>query len=86
MDLPSLTGSPSRVFVSVDETTGRATVSFFPTDIGTPIALDDDKGAERALALARAIAGKHPGCTVDGPHFHASKPGGPKPRWKRRTS
>lgn len=79
-----LTGVPLRVFVSVDETTGLSTISFAPPDAGEPFQFTDDPSGEQAMAEAQTIAGAHNGCTVDGPHFHASKPGGPKPRFRRR--
>ena len=32
-----LRGNPERIFISVDESTGTSTVSFFPADVGSPI-------------------------------------------------
>ncbi|MCB9564476.1 MAG: hypothetical protein H6709_17610 [Kofleriaceae bacterium] len=79
-----LTGVPLRIFVSVDETTGQSTVSFQPPDVGTPFQYEDDRGGDRAMTEARTIAEGYDGCTVEGPHFHASKPGGARPRYRRR--
>lgn len=76
-----LRGRPEKIFVSVDESTGKATVSFQPTDVGSPIQLEDDKKGEAAMKEAKSIADKYPGCTIHGPHFHAARPVG---RWKAR--
>jgi hypothetical protein len=80
----ALSGNPDRVFVSVDERTGRSTISFFPAGVGSPYLCgsEDPSGAE-AMAEARKIAAKYPGCVVDGPHFHSSREGGVK-RGRRR--
>lgn len=80
-EAPRLRGRPDRVFVSVDESTGKSTVSFHPADVGSPLQHDDDKQGTTAMAAARSIADKYPGCTVHGPHFHAARPVG---RWKSR--
>jgi hypothetical protein len=77
----SLRGRPDRVFVSVDESTGRSTISFQPPDVGSPIQHEDDKTGARAMSDAKTILEKYPGCTVHGPHFHAARPPG---RMKRR--
>jgi hypothetical protein len=78
-----LTGVPERIFVSVDESTGRSTLSFAPVGVGTPIAREEDPKGELALEDARAVIAMHPGCTIVGPHFHASAMGRPKPkRWR----
>jgi hypothetical protein len=71
-----LRGRPERVFVSVDESTGKSTVSFHPADVGTPMQGD------AAMKEARSIAEKFPGCTVHGPHFHTARPAG-KPMRRR---
>jgi hypothetical protein len=73
---PRLRGRPDRVFVSVDESTGRSTISFAPADVGSPIQQDDDRTGSRAMAEARSISERYPGCTVHGPHFHAARPPG----------
>ncbi len=78
---PRLRGRPERVFVSVDESTGKSTVSFHPSDVGSPVQHDDDKKGETAMEEARSIAERYPGCTVHGPHFHAARPVG---KWKVR--
>jgi hypothetical protein len=76
-----LRGRPERIFVSVDESTGRSTLSFQPTDIGAPVQHEDDHKGVRAMADAKAIIERYPGCTVHGPHFHAARPTGRmKPR------
>jgi hypothetical protein len=72
----SLRGRPDRVFVSVDESTGRSTISFHPADVGPPILVEDDKTGVRAMKDATTISEKYPGCTVHGPHFHAARPPG----------
>jgi hypothetical protein len=80
--LPPLRGAPERVFVSVDESTGRSTVSFAPPTVGDPVPRDGDPQGVAAVASARAIVAAYPGCTIVGPHFHASAQG--KPRLRRR--
>ena len=77
-----LQGRPERVFVSVDESTGRSTISFQPATVGGPVQHDDDKTGTIAMQEARSISEKFPGCTVHGPHFHTARP--PGARWKRR--
>lgn len=77
-----LNGTPQRIFISVDETTRRSTVSFLPPDVGKPFQFEDDAKGEQALERAREIASAHGGCTVEGPHFHASNPD--RPRRPRR--
>lgn len=69
--------------MSVDHASGRSTLSFAPPGVGAPIQYDGDASGERALTEARAIAAEHPGCTVEGPHFHRSNPDR-KPRFRRR--
>jgi hypothetical protein len=79
-----LNGTPDRVFVSVDERTGRSTISFLPATVGQPYQLEtEDRSGSEALAEAKRIAAKYPGCIVDGPHFHTSKEGGVR-RGRRR--
>jgi hypothetical protein len=80
-----LTGPPDRVFVSVDARTGRSTISFFPAEVGAPYQFDTDPNGATAMAEAKVIAAKYPGCTVDGPHFHTSKEGGAR-RPRRRPA
>jgi hypothetical protein len=76
-----LRGRPEKIFVSVDESTGKSTVSFQPADVGSPSQHDDDKKGEAAMQEAKSIADRYPGCTIHGPHFHAARPPG---RWKAR--
>jgi hypothetical protein len=71
---PSLRGKPEKIFISVDESSGRSTLSFMPPDVGTPIQYTDDKSGSAATKDAQAIAAKHPGCQISGPHFHAARP------------
>ncbi|MBX3159380.1 MAG: hypothetical protein KF773_25645 [Deltaproteobacteria bacterium] len=78
---PRLKGRPDKIFVSVDESSGRSTVSFAPADSGDPISFDDDRTGDRAMAGATTIAKRFPGSTVSGPHFHTARPpGARKPR------
>ena len=77
-----LHGRPQRIFVSVDESTGKSTISFQPSDVGSPVQHEDDKTGSTAMREARAISEQYPGCTVHGPHFHAARPAGSK--WRRR--
>jgi len=76
-----LDGAPERIFVSVDESTGRSTLSFAPAGVGAPITRDGDRLGEEALVHARSIAAVYPGCTIVGPHFHTAPT---KPRRMRR--
>ena len=71
---PALRGRPERIFVSVDESTGRSTISFAPNDVGSPVIREDDKTGQLAMKEARTISEKYPGCTIHGPHFHAARP------------
>jgi hypothetical protein len=82
--VPRLRGAPARIFVSVDESTGRSILSFAPADVGEPVAHADDGAGAAALATARAIAASYPGCTIVGPHFHASARGRPRPARRKR--
>jgi hypothetical protein len=76
-----LMGIPERIFVSVDERTGRSTLSYAPKEIGAPIVREGDHRGEQAMVAARAIAASYPGCAIAGPHFHASRPpGSSRPR------
>ncbi len=79
-----LQGRPERIFVSVDESTGKSTISFQPANVGSPVQVEDDKTGSSAMSQARSISEKYPGCTVHGPHFHAARP--PGGRWKRRRT
>ncbi len=71
-----LRGRPERVFVSVDESTGRSTLSFQPAGISEPVQHDDDRTGALAMRDAASISESYPGCTVHGPHFHAARPQG----------
>jgi hypothetical protein len=77
-----LKSRPDRIFVSVDESTGRSIISFAPSDAGDPIQYDDDKAGNRAMKDAKALSEKYPGSTVHGPHYHAARP--PKARVRPR--
>lgn len=81
----ALRGRPERVFVSVDESTGKSTLSFHPADVGGPVQLDDDKQGSTAMTEAKAIAATYPGCTVHGPHFHTARPAG-RMKMRRRPA
>jgi hypothetical protein len=82
---PRLHGRAERIFVSVDESTGRSTISFQPTGVGEPIQHEDDRTGALAMREAKAISGDHPGSTIHGPHFHGARPPGKK-RVMRRPS
>ena len=83
MDTLRLRGNPERIFISVDESTGKSTVSFFPAEVGSPFQHDGDKDGQRALKDAKAVVAKYPSCTIHGPHFHAARPA--KARIRRRA-
>ena len=73
---------PDRIFVSVDESTGRSIISFQPPDAGDPIVNEDDKAGSRAMKAAKTICDKYPGSTIHGPHFHAARPANARMRRK----
>jgi len=80
MESSRLRGSPDRIFISVDESTGKSTISFFPTDVGSPVQHDGDHDGQLALKDAKAIIAKYPSATIHGPHFHAARPAKARPR------
>lgn len=82
LDQPQITGRPDRIFVSVDASTGRSTISFAPPDAGSPFQRDGDADGAHAMRDAQAICARYPGSTVHGPHFHAAR--SPKARPRRR--
>lgn len=69
---------PDRIFVSVDEGTGRSAISFLPSEAGSPIVHEGDRTGSVAMSDAKEIANAYPGSTVHGPHFHAARPPGRK--------
>ena len=79
-DQPRVLGRPERIFVSVDASTGRSTISFAPADAGSPFQRDGDADGARAMRDAQAILAKYPGATIHGPHFHAAPTGRARPR------
>ena len=83
-EAPRLRGRPDRIFVSVDESTGRSTISFAPAEAGDPIQHEDDKSGARAMKDAQALCSRYPGATIHGPHFHAARP--PRARVRARRS
>src|SRR5271155_5322528 len=84
---PRLLGRAERIFISVDVSTGRSTISFQPADIGQPILHENDRTGALAMRDAKAISDDHPGCSIPGPHFHSARPPGrKKPSRKPPTS
>jgi len=71
-DQPRVLGRPERIFVSVDSSTGRSTISFAPADAGAPFQRDGDADGAHAMRDAQAIVARYPGATIHGPHFHAA--------------
>jgi hypothetical protein len=69
---------PERIFISVDESTGRSTISFAPPEAGSPVVHEGDTTGAVAMREATAISERYPGCTIHGPHFHAARPPGRK--------
>ena len=69
---PRMFGRPERIFVSVDSSTGRSTISFAPADAGTPFQREGDADGSHAMRDAQAIVACYPGATIHGPHFHAA--------------
>lgn len=70
----ALCARPDRIFISVDESTGRSTISFAPSDVGGPLLHEDDRTGAQAMRAAKAISDRYLGCTIHGPHFHAARP------------
>ena len=73
-----LNARPDRIFVSVDQSTGRSTISFAPPTAGNPILHEGDSTGALAMRDAKAIAESYPGSSIHGPHFHAARPPGRK--------
>jgi hypothetical protein len=69
---------PEKIFISVDQSTGRSTISFAPSDAGAPIQHEEDRTGAHAMKDAKTISDRHPGCTIHGPHFHDARPVGRK--------
>ncbi|MFT3696844.1 MAG: hypothetical protein QM831_27125 [Kofleriaceae bacterium] len=76
---------PDRIFISVDQSTGRSTLSFAPATVGAPIVHEGDHKGEHAMREAKTISQNNPGCSIHGPHFHTAPPPGKK-RMARRPS
>ena len=79
-DQPRVLGRPERIFVSVDASTGRSTISFAPADVGSPFQREGDADGARAMRDAQAILARYPGATIHGPHFHTAPTGRARPR------
>jgi hypothetical protein len=71
-DQPVIHSRPDRIFVSVDASTGKSTISFAPPETGTPFQRDADADGARAMRDAKAILARYPGATIHGPHFHTA--------------
>lgn len=69
---------PDKIFVSIDESTGRSTISFSPAEAGNPVIHEGDATGALAMRDAKAITETHQGSTISGPHFHAARPPGRK--------
>lgn len=69
---------PERIFISVDQSTGRSTISFAPPDAGDPILHEGDSTGAAAMRDAKAIVETYPGSSIHGPFFHAARPPGRK--------
>lgn len=83
MEALRIKSRPDRIFVSVDESTGKSTISFQPNDAGDAIQHDDDHKGLRAMKDAQAICARYPGATIHGPHFHAARPARARVRPRR---
>lgn len=77
---PRVQTRPDRIFVSVDASTGRSTISFAPPDAGAPFQREGDADGAHAMRDAKAIVARYPGATIHGPHFHAAPTGRARPR------
>jgi len=73
-----LNSRPERIFVSVDQSTGRSTISFQPATAGAPIQHEGDSTGALAMRDAKAISETYKGSSIHGPHFHAARPPGKK--------
>jgi hypothetical protein len=73
-----MSSRPDKIFISVDESTRRSTISFAPANAGTPILHEDDVKGELALRDAKEISAQYGNCPIHGPHFHAARPPGRK--------
>ncbi|HLL25688.1 MAG TPA: hypothetical protein VK427_26305 [Kofleriaceae bacterium] len=73
---------PDKIFVSVDESTGKSIISFQPQDAGDAISYEDDKAGTLAMKTAQSIVDKYPGTPIHGPHFHAARPANARMRRK----
>jgi hypothetical protein len=71
-DQPRVIGRPDRIFVSVDTSTKKSTISFAPPDVGAPFQRDNDADGALAMRDANAILTRYPGATIHGPHFHTA--------------
>jgi hypothetical protein len=80
---PMLKTRPDRIFVSVDQSVGRSTISFSPAEAGAPIVHEGDSTGAAAMRDAKAIAETYPGSSVHGPHFHTARPAGSKRSLRR---
>ncbi|HUQ05002.1 MAG TPA: hypothetical protein VM261_21010 [Kofleriaceae bacterium] len=78
--LPKLATAPERLFISVDASTGRSTLSYQPATAAPPLTREDDPEGLQALEVAQAIVATYPGCAITGPHFFESAKGRPKRR------
>jgi len=78
-----LKAKPDRIFVSVDQSTARSTISFAPAASGDPIQHDQDLNGALAMRDAKAIADAYPGSSIHGPHFHAARPAGRRRMMRR---
>lgn len=74
MSVARLRMRPDRIFVSVDESTGRSAISFLPANAGGPIVHEGDHTGSAAMSDATAISNAYPGSTIHGPHFHTARP------------
>lgn len=81
--LVRLSSRPDRIFISVDESTGRSTISFAPSEVGAPIVHEQDGKAEQAMRDAKAISQTYPGCSIHGPHYHTARPPGRKRAFRK---
>ncbi|HMG21587.1 MAG TPA: hypothetical protein VK607_09735 [Kofleriaceae bacterium] len=77
---PRVQTRPDRIFVSVDASTGRSTISFAPPDAGSPFQREGDADGSHAMKDAQAIVARYPGVTIHGPHFHAAPTSRARPR------
>ena len=77
---------PERIFISINESTGRSTISFAPSDASNPIVHEGDPDGAAAKRDAKTISETYPSATTHGPFAHAAPPPGRSRSVRKRFS